>query len=75
MIKIKIWNYENARNEGEINNGCFIINAIQDIIIIIVGSQFVAQAQNVWSFGSMSPIQWICREWVKKLGPNELDNG
>ena len=23
----------------------------------------------------MSPVQWICREWVKELGPHELDNG
>ena len=22
----------------------------------------------------MSPIQWICREWIRKLGSNELDN-
>ena len=45
------------------------------IVIPIVGSQFAAQAQNVWSLGPMSSIQWICREWVKKLGPNDLDNG
>ena len=24
--------------------------------------------------GLISPIKWICREWVKKLGSNELDN-
>ena len=24
--------------------------------------------------GSKSPIQWICREWVGKLGSNELGN-
>ena len=24
--------------------------------------------------GPKSPIQWICREWVRKLGSNELDN-
>ena len=42
---------------------------------VIVGSQFAVQAQNVWSLCPMSPIQWICREWVKELGPNELKNG
>ena len=40
-----------------------------------VGSQIEAQAQNVWSLSPMSPIQWIYREWVKELGPSELDNG
>ena len=39
-----------------------------------LGSQFKAQAQNVWSLSPMSPIQWICREWVKELSPNELDS-
>ena len=24
--------------------------------------------------GLKSPIQWICREWIKKLGSNELGN-
>jgi len=40
-----------------------------------VGSQFETQAQNVWSLGPRSPIQWICKEWVKELGSNKLDNG
>ena len=44
-------------------------------IYIYVGSQFEAQARNIWSLGPMSPIQWICRKWVKELSPNELDNG
>ena len=26
------------------------------------------------NLGPKSPIQWICREWVGKLGFNELDN-
>ena len=39
-----------------------------------VGSQFGAEAQIVWCLGPMSPIQWICREWVKELGLSELDN-
>ena len=25
-------------------------------------------------WGSKSPKQWICREWVGKLGSNESDN-
>ena len=29
--------------------------------IIFVGSQFVAQAQVIWSLGPMNPIQWIYR--------------
>ena len=36
MIKIKIWNYENVKNEGEINNGCFIALVPYKIIIIII---------------------------------------
>ena len=44
-------------------------------IIEIVGPQFVAQAQNVWDFGPVSPVQLICREWVEKLDFSELDNG
>ena len=44
-------------------------------IYISVGSWFMVQAQIIWGLGPMSPIQWICREWVKELGPNELDNG
>ena len=43
--------------------------------MIIVGSQFAAQAQIIWGLGPTSKIQWICREWVKELGPNELENG
>ena len=38
----------------------------------IIGSQFLAQAQKIWD---MSPIQWICREWVEEIGINELNNG
>ena len=37
-------------------------------IIVIVGSRFVAQAQKIWDMSPMSPIHWICREWVKELG-------
>ena len=29
---------------------------------------------NVWSPGLISPIQWICRVWVKELDLNELGN-
>lgn len=32
------------------------------------GSQFVTQAQKVWDMSPMSPVQLICREWVKELG-------
>ena len=29
----------------------------------------------MWNnLGPKSAIQWICREWVRKLGSNELDN-
>ena len=35
---------------------------------IIVGSQFIAQTQKNWVISLMSPIQQICREWVKELG-------
>ena len=34
MIKIKIWNYENARNEGEINNGCFTALVPYNILLL-----------------------------------------
>ena len=37
----------------------------KNIRMTIVGSQFVAQAQKSWG---MSPIQLICREWVRELG-------
>ena len=40
--------------------------------MVIVGLQFEAQAQIIWGLGPMSPIQWICREWVKELSPNEF---
>jgi len=43
--------------------------------MVIVRTQFMAQAQDVWDLGLMSPVQLICREWVKELGRNELDNG
>ena len=33
----------------------------------------MAQAQNIWSLGLMSLIQWICRELVKELSHNELN--
>ena len=45
------------------------------IIIIIVGSQFAAQAQVIQSLGLVSPLQWIYREWVEELSPKEWDNG
>ena len=44
-------------------------------IYIYVGSQFIAQAQKIWDMSPVSPIQWICREWVEELGINELNNG
>ena len=36
MIKIKIWNYENARNEGEINNGCFTALVPYKILLLLL---------------------------------------
>ena len=36
MIKIKIWNYENARNEGEINNGCFTTLVPYKILLLLL---------------------------------------
>ena len=42
--------------------------------MLTVGSQFGAQVQNVWSFGPMSSIQWICREWIGNLDFSELDD-
>ena len=35
MIKIKFWNYENARNEGEINNGCFTTLVPYKILLLL----------------------------------------
>ena len=43
--------------------------------MVVVGSQFVAQAQKVWDPGPVNPVQWICREWVEELSINELNNG
>ena len=43
-------------------------------VFVFVGSQFEAQAQNVWSLGPRSSIQWICREWVGNLDFCELDD-
>ena len=37
--------------------GSFPSGACQYYYFAVVGSQFVAQAQNVWSLGPMSPIQ------------------
>ena len=36
MIKIKIWNYENARNEEEINNGCFTALVPNKMILLLL---------------------------------------
>ena len=36
MIKIKNWNYENARNEGEINNGCFTTLVPYKILLLLL---------------------------------------
>ena len=36
MIKIKIWNYENARNEGEINNGSFTALVPYKILLLLL---------------------------------------
>ena len=47
----------------------FFENHLMDI----VESEFGIQVQNVWSLGSMSPIQLICREWVGNLGLSESD--
>ena len=52
-----------------------IMWSLKKNLMYIVGSRFGAQAQKVWGLGPMSPKQWICREWVKELGPSELDNG
>ena len=40
----------------------------KNISIDIVGSRFVTQAQKSWVMSPMSPLQKICREWVKELG-------
>ena len=40
MIKIKIWNYENARNEGEINNGCFTTLVPYKILLLLFCVKF-----------------------------------
>ena len=45
------------------------------VLMVTVGSQFVAQAQKIWDMSPMSLIQWICRELVDELGINELNNG
>ena len=42
--------------------------------MLLVGSRFAAQVQNVWDFGPVSPIQQICREWVEELSSNDFDN-
>ena len=42
---------------------------IGHLIMNNVRTQFESQVQ-----GLKSPIQWIFREWVRKLGSNELDN-
>ena len=42
--------------------------------MIYVGSRFEIQAQIILGLGPMCPIQYICRELVKELGPNEFDN-
>ena len=34
----------------------------------IVGPHFSSQAQDAWYLWPASSIQWICREWAKKLG-------
>ena len=39
-----------------------------------VGSRFETQGQNVWSLGTISPIQWICREYVGNLDFCKLDD-
>ena len=36
MIKIKIWNYENERNEGEINNWCFTALVPYKILLLLL---------------------------------------
>ena len=45
----------------------FFENHLMDI----VESEFGIQVQNVWSLGSMSPIQLICREWVENSSLSE----
>ena len=34
----------------------------------------ISKPKGLKDLGPKSPIQWICREWVRKLGFNELDN-
>ena len=40
----------------------------------LTGTQFGSLAQMMDESRPKSPIQWICRESVGKLGFNELDN-
>ena len=40
--------------------------------MVCVGPLFGAQAQQIDDSGPRSPRQWICREWVTELGPNEV---
>ena len=67
-----------------LENGIFKLdNFILDAIYIITGGHILGSCLGYnWSpkpkgqinLGLKSPIQWICREWVGKLGFNELDN-
>ena len=63
MIKLKFWNYENARNEGEINNWCFttLEPYIQDIIIIII-KKFEFHVLN---------LKWRKEIWISKRKKEE----
>ena len=40
MIKIKIWDYENAGNEGEINNGCSTALVPYKILLLLFYVKF-----------------------------------
>ena len=51
-----------------------IIFFFENHLMDIVESEFGIQVQNVWSLGSMSPIQLICREWVGNLDLSESDD-
>ena len=41
---------------------------IYGVLFVTVGSQFSDQAQRRTGLGPADPLQWICREWVQKLG-------
>jgi len=78
VSKIENWK-QKIRGEKKKQLSNIYIEAPRYIVFVInynicKGTFLIPEPKELKNLDPKSPIQWICREWVRILGSNELDN-